>query len=162
MAVRQRLALNRGKNRALAREIGLVPLTTLVQGPQSNDMAEAFVKTIARDYARVIPRPDATTAPARQLVRALQYGRSTQSARLPLAARIQDTDGVRRDRERSRRCRPHESPTSADAIGSSPPAACSAESRSVWLDRVQPWTTLRTQALSAYYGATTVTICNKE
>lgn len=57
MAVRQRLALNRGKNRALAREIGLAPLTTLVQGPQSNDMAEAFVKTIERDYARVIPAP---------------------------------------------------------------------------------------------------------
>ena len=45
----------------LTREIGLVPRTTPIESPQSNGMAEAFVKTFKRDYARVNPRPDAQT-----------------------------------------------------------------------------------------------------
>jgi putative transposase len=47
------------ETRALARAIGLVPLTTPIESPQSNGMAEAFVKTFKRDYARVNARPDA-------------------------------------------------------------------------------------------------------
>jgi putative transposase len=47
------------ETRALARDIGLVPRTTPVQSPQSNGMAEAFVKTFKRDFARVNQRPDA-------------------------------------------------------------------------------------------------------
>ena len=47
--------------RALARLIGLVPKTTPLESPQSNGMAEAFVKTFKRDYARLHPRPDAAT-----------------------------------------------------------------------------------------------------
>jgi putative transposase len=50
-----------GETRALAREIGLVPCTTPIQSPQSNGMAEAFVKTIKRDYARVSAKPDANS-----------------------------------------------------------------------------------------------------
>ncbi len=42
-----------GETRRFAREIGFEPLTTPVQSPQSNGMAEAFVRTIKRDYARV-------------------------------------------------------------------------------------------------------------
>ena len=38
------------------------PLTTPVTSPQFNGMAEAFVRTIKRDYARVNPLPDARTA----------------------------------------------------------------------------------------------------
>lgn len=49
------------ETRAFAREIGLEPLTTPVTSPQSNGMAEAFVRTIKRDYARVNPLPDART-----------------------------------------------------------------------------------------------------
>jgi putative transposase len=49
------------ETRALAREIGLVPCTTPIESPQSNGMAEAFVKTLKRDYARVNPRPDAAS-----------------------------------------------------------------------------------------------------
>ena len=37
--------------RSFAREIGLDPLTTAIESPQSNGMAEAFVKTFKRDYA---------------------------------------------------------------------------------------------------------------
>lgn len=47
--------------RAFARDIGLVPRTTPVCSPQSNGMAEAFVRTLKRDYVRVNPRPDAQT-----------------------------------------------------------------------------------------------------
>jgi putative transposase len=49
------------ETRAFAREIGLEPLTTPVTSPQSNGMAEAFVRTIKRDYARVDLLPDART-----------------------------------------------------------------------------------------------------
>jgi len=45
------------ETRALAREIGLVPCMTPIESPQSNGIAEAFVKTLKRDYARVSPRP---------------------------------------------------------------------------------------------------------
>ena len=48
-----------GETRRFAREIGFEPLTTPVQSPQSNGMAEAFVRTIKRDYARVNPMPSA-------------------------------------------------------------------------------------------------------
>ncbi len=47
------------ETRRFAREIGLEPLTTPVQSPQSNGMAEAFVRTIKRDYARINPMPNA-------------------------------------------------------------------------------------------------------
>jgi len=47
--------------KAFARDLGLEPLTTPVTSPQSNGMAEAFVRTIKRDYARVNPAPDAQT-----------------------------------------------------------------------------------------------------
>ena len=47
--------------RRFARDIGLVPCTTPVESPQSNGIAEAFVRTLKRDYARVNPRPDART-----------------------------------------------------------------------------------------------------
>ena len=50
-----------GETRALARDIGLVPCTTPIQSPQSNGMAEAFVKLIKRDYARVSATPDAAS-----------------------------------------------------------------------------------------------------
>jgi putative transposase len=49
------------ETRAFAHDIGLEPLTTPVKSPQSNGMAEAFVRTIKRDYARVNPLPDART-----------------------------------------------------------------------------------------------------
>jgi hypothetical protein len=42
--------------------IGLEPRTTPIQSPQSNGMAEAFVRTMKRDYVRISPLPDARTA----------------------------------------------------------------------------------------------------
>jgi putative transposase len=48
-----------GDTRSFARDLGLEPRTTSLESPQSNGMAEAFVRTIKRDYVRVNPRPDA-------------------------------------------------------------------------------------------------------
>ena len=45
-----------------AREIDLQPVTTPVRSPQSNGMAESFVKTIKRDYVTHMPKPDRETA----------------------------------------------------------------------------------------------------
>lgn len=44
-----------------AMRLGLVPCFTPVRSPQSNGMAEAFVKTFKRDYVYVHDRPDART-----------------------------------------------------------------------------------------------------
>jgi putative transposase len=49
------------ETKRFAREIGFKPRTTPVESPQSNGMAEAFVRTIKRDYARVSPSPNAET-----------------------------------------------------------------------------------------------------
>lgn len=49
------------ETRSFARSLGLKPVTTPVHSPQSNGMAESFVKTIKRDYARLALRPDART-----------------------------------------------------------------------------------------------------
>ena len=48
-----------GDARRLARAIGLEPRFTPVQSPQSNGMAEAFVRTVKRDCVRRSPVPDA-------------------------------------------------------------------------------------------------------
>jgi putative transposase len=47
--------------RKFARDTGLEPRTTPLESPQSNGMAEAFVRTFKRDYVRVNPLPDAQT-----------------------------------------------------------------------------------------------------
>ena len=61
-----------GKTREFAAEIGLKPLTTPVCSPQSNGMAESFVKTMKRDYVAFMPKPDAATA-ARNLAIAFEH-----------------------------------------------------------------------------------------
>jgi putative transposase len=56
------------ETRRFARDIGLAPRTTPLESPQSNGMAEAFVRTLKRDYVRVSPIPDAQSV-LRQLPR---------------------------------------------------------------------------------------------
>jgi len=46
----------------IAVALNLIPCFTPVESPESNGMAEAFVKTFKRDYVRVSPIPDAATA----------------------------------------------------------------------------------------------------
>ncbi len=50
------------QTRLFARQIGLQPVTTPVRSPQSNGMAESFVKTIKRDYVTHMPKRDRETA----------------------------------------------------------------------------------------------------
>ncbi len=50
------------RTRSFARELGLEPLTTPVRSPQSNGMAESFVKTIKHDYIAFMHKPDVPTA----------------------------------------------------------------------------------------------------
>jgi transposase InsO family protein len=46
----------------IALALNLVPCFTPVESPESNGMAEAFVKTFKRDYVRVNPIPNAAAA----------------------------------------------------------------------------------------------------
>lgn len=47
--------------RVFALQLGLKPCFTPVKSPQSNGIAEAFIKTLKRDYVHVTPLPDAET-----------------------------------------------------------------------------------------------------
>ncbi|HGD8163215.1 TPA: IS3 family transposase, partial [Escherichia coli] len=46
------------ETRQFARMLGLEPKNTAVRSPESNGIAESFVKTIKRDYISVMPKPD--------------------------------------------------------------------------------------------------------
>ena len=50
------------ETRTFAKDLHLRPLNTPVSSPQSNGMAESFVKTMKRDYVVMMPKPDAATA----------------------------------------------------------------------------------------------------
>ena len=47
--------------RAFARDIGLIACRTPYRSPQSNGMAEAFVKAFKRDYVSISPTSDGPT-----------------------------------------------------------------------------------------------------
>ena len=47
--------------RDFATQLNLVSCFTPVASPESNGLAEAFVRTFKRDYARLYPLPDAST-----------------------------------------------------------------------------------------------------
>ena len=49
---------------AFARDLGFISCFTPIRSPESNGMAEAFVKTFKRDYVYVRDRPDAKTVMA--------------------------------------------------------------------------------------------------
>lgn len=49
------------ETRAFATDIGLLPRRTPFRSPQSNGMAESFVKTFKRDYVSIKPTPNAIT-----------------------------------------------------------------------------------------------------
>ncbi|HID8523508.1 TPA: IS3 family transposase, partial [Enterobacter asburiae] len=50
------------ETRRFARELNLEPCTTAVSSPQSNGMAERFVKTMKEDYIAFMAKPDVRTA----------------------------------------------------------------------------------------------------
>jgi len=49
------------ETRKFAKGLNLKPITTPVVSPQSNGMAESFVKTLKRDYAALANKPDSAT-----------------------------------------------------------------------------------------------------
>ncbi len=49
------------ETRDFAAALNLIPCFTPVKSPELNGMAEAFVKTLKRDYVRISPLPDADT-----------------------------------------------------------------------------------------------------
>lgn len=53
------------ETRAFAASLGFIVCTTPVRSPQSNGMAEAFVKTFKRDYVYLNDLPDAATVMAK-------------------------------------------------------------------------------------------------
>ncbi|MCT9900454.1 IS3 family transposase [Escherichia coli] len=60
------------ETRQFARMLGLEPKNTAVRSPESNGIAESFVKTIKRDYISIMPKPDGLTA-AKNLAEAFEH-----------------------------------------------------------------------------------------
>nr|UMW97833.1 Transposase InsD for insertion element IS2 [Escherichia coli] len=60
------------QTRQFARMVGLEPKHTAVRSPESNGMAESFVKTMKRDYISIMPKPDGLTA-AKNLAEAFEH-----------------------------------------------------------------------------------------
>ncbi|HAH0055651.1 TPA: IS3 family transposase [Escherichia coli] len=60
------------ETRQFARTLGLEPKNTAVRSPESNGIAESFVKTIKRDYISIMPKPDGLTA-AKNLAEAFEH-----------------------------------------------------------------------------------------
>ncbi|HAZ1677636.1 TPA: IS3-like element IS2 family transposase [Escherichia coli O157] len=60
------------ETRQFARMLGLEPKNTAVRSPESNGIAENFVKTIKRDYISIMPKPDGLTA-AKNLAEAFEH-----------------------------------------------------------------------------------------
>ncbi|EME7647158.1 IS3 family transposase [Escherichia coli] len=60
------------ETRQFARMLGLEPKSTAVRIPESNGIAESFVKTIKRDYISIMPKPDGLTA-AKNLAEAFEH-----------------------------------------------------------------------------------------
>ncbi|HAJ3986232.1 TPA: IS3 family transposase [Escherichia coli] len=60
------------ETRQFARMLGLEPKSTAVRSPESNGIAESFVKTIKRDYISVMPKLDGLTA-AKNLAEAFEH-----------------------------------------------------------------------------------------
>lgn len=50
------------QTRQFARMVRLEPKHTEVRSPESNGMAESFMKTMKRDYISIMPKPDGLTA----------------------------------------------------------------------------------------------------
>ncbi|HDW3379829.1 TPA: IS3 family transposase [Escherichia coli] len=60
------------ETRQFARMLGLEPKNTAVRSPESNGIAESFVKTIKRDYISIMSKPDGLTA-AKNLAEAFEH-----------------------------------------------------------------------------------------
>ena len=78
------------KTLEIAVALNLEPCFTPVESPESNGMAEAFVKTFKRDYVRVTAHPGCRrrARPDRKLDGGLQHRSSALAAGLPFTPRV--------------------------------------------------------------------------
>ncbi len=86
------------QTRQFARMVGLEPKHTAVRSPESNGMAESFVKTMKRDYISVMPKPDGLTA-VKNLAEAFEHynewhPHSALGYRSPREYRRRTSDGL--------------------------------------------------------------------
>lgn len=70
------------ETRRFARELNLEPCTIAVSSPQSNGMAERFVKTMKEDYIAFMPKPDVRTALRNLQQRSRITMKTTRTARI--------------------------------------------------------------------------------
>ena len=75
------------ETRRFARELNLEPCTTAVSSPQSNGMAERFVKTMKEDYIAFMPKPDVGTALRNLAAAFTHYNETTRPARWDITLR---------------------------------------------------------------------------
>jgi hypothetical protein len=131
--------------------------------PPSNGMAEAFVKTFKRDYARVSAKPDAASV-LRQLDTWFEhYTKCIRTKRWATARRA--SSGNRRLRKRSSK----RSALCVDRMTAQRPRRRSGQGRSRrrrWraataLTRAPPWTTPNNYSLSGHSGATSAVVQNE-
>ena len=111
------------ETRDFAAALNLVACFTPVQSPESNGIAESFVKTFKRDYARVNAKPDAASV-LRQLDswfehynsvhphKALGYCSPREFRKQLVPKATEDAVGAVR--------RPHESTAATEVVGSRP------------------------------------------
>src|SRR5262249_4377248 len=111
-----------GDTRSFARDIGLEPRTTPLESPQSNGMAEAFVRTIKRDYVRVSPRPDAETV-MRQLPAWIAHYNEVHPHKALGYRSPRDSSQLTQDPDRVRSFGGYNSPTTPVAVPHLAPAA---------------------------------------
>lgn len=81
------------ETRQFARMPGPEPKNTAVRSPESNGIAESFLKTIKRGYISIMPKPDGLTA-AKNLAEAFgHYNEWHQCTGLSLATGISAAAG---------------------------------------------------------------------
>lgn len=92
------------ETRAFARMLGLEPCTTRVRSPESNGIAESFVKTIKRDYISIMPKPDSRMALVNLAVAFSHYNEHhpPQCAGVPLTTGIYTQEVIATVREKKR------------------------------------------------------------
>ncbi|MCH4667435.1 IS3 family transposase, partial [Escherichia coli] len=84
------------ETRQFARMLGLEPKNTAVRSPESNGIAESFMKTVKCDYISIMPKPDRLTA-VKNLAEAFEHynenhPHSALSYRSPREYRCQGSD----------------------------------------------------------------------
>lgn len=90
------------ETRAFARMLGLDPCTTAVRSPESNGIAESFVKTIKRDYISIMPKADSRSALVNLAIAFSHYNEHHPTVRWGIAHHGNIYAGSYRNRKREK------------------------------------------------------------